>query len=77
MTIERAPLRIRLTFDDGLASYIHAQAKMLYGTDRAAIVALVRRSVLEDCKNDGLLAWMLPHLPPDIQRAWSHRKLTP
>lgn len=68
-------MRIRLTFDDGLAAYIRAQAKVLYGTDKAAIVALVRRSILEDCKSDNLLEWMYPHLPADIQQAWAHRRI--
>ena len=71
--VKRAPLRIRLTFDAGLAAYIRAQAKFLYGSERAAIIALVRSQIIADTGKDGLLQCMWPHLPPDIQRAWRHR----
>ena len=74
--VERKPLRIRLTLDDGLASWVRAYVKGigLYGDERATIIAFVRRAIIEDSANDGFRSCMLPHLPPDIRRAMGHKK---
>lgn len=73
--MKRNPLRIRLTLDAGLAAYVRAYTKGvgLYGTERETIVAFVREGINRRCEGDVLLEKMMPHLPPDIQRAWLHR----
>lgn len=70
---ESKPLKIRLTIDAGLAAYIRAEAKILYGSDRAAIIALLRNAIQTDIRSDGWLLALYPHLPPEIQKAWAHR----
>jgi hypothetical protein len=73
--IVRAPLRMRLTLDDGLASYLRALVNGvgLYGDERETAIYLIRDGLIDRFKADGFRAAMMPHLPDDIRRAWGDR----
>lgn len=73
--MKRAPPRIRITLDDGLAAYIRAMVKgvRIYGDERETIIYLIRDALDRRTESDALLQMMMPHLPQDIQRAWLHR----
>lgn len=73
----REPLRIRLTFDDGLAAYIRALVASpvgIYGDERETIVYLVRSGVIKLFESEVYRNAMMPYLPKDIQRAWSKNR---
>lgn len=77
--VPEAPLRIRLTLDSGLASYVRAFVKGIgiYGDERGTIIHMIRQAVQEDAKSDNLLSHLMPHLPARIQLAWLHRLNVP
>lgn len=73
--IVRAPLRMRLTLDDGLAAYLRALVNGvgLYGNERETAVFLIGDGLSDRFKSDAFRAAMMPHLPDDIRRAWGDR----
>lgn len=71
----REALRVRLTLDRGLASWIRAyhEAYGLHATIQETIIYLVRSAIIERSRNEASRKLLMPHLPADIQRAWGRR----
>ena len=69
--LPRAPMRIRLTLDDGLAAYIRAYAAGIgiAGNERDTIIFLLRGAMTKSFRG-GIAEAMMPYLPEDIQAAW-------
>lgn len=77
MPTRREPLRIRLTLDSGLASYLRALCESeagIFGDERETIIYAVR-SFIQDLmkKESGFRAPITAHLPPDLQKMWRDR----
>lgn len=74
MTVERKPLRIRLTIDDGLASYLRALVASpvgIFGDERETIVYALRTFLIDRmCKDSGFRDPIMRHLPPDLRKLW-------
>jgi len=75
--IDRAPLRIRLTLDDGLAAYIRAIVASpigFYGDERATIIFMVRQQIIQHTESPVIRDAIMPWLPVDIRRAWGRER---
>lgn len=72
MPVERRPLRIRITLDDGLASYLRALCESeagIFGDERETIIYAVRTFLLDMMKKDsGFKPHIVKHLPGDLRR---------
>ena len=75
--IESGPLRIRLTLDDGLASYLRALVASpcgFFGDERETIIYFIRSALIDMMKSgSGFREPIIDHLPPDLQRPWRKR----
>lgn len=71
---KREPLRIRLTLDSGIASYLRALCESeagIFGDERATIIYAVRGFIQDLMKKDsGFRAPIIRHLPPDLRHHW-------
>lgn len=72
--VKTGPLRIRLTIDDGLASYLRALVASpcgIFGDERETIIYFVRSALIDMLKPDnGFREPIIDHLPIDLQRVW-------
>lgn len=78
--IQREPLRIRITLDDGIASYLRALVKCpfgIFGDERETIVYLTRSGLIKLWESPSYREAMLPYLPQDIQDAWRQPLIHP
>ncbi|MBA2412691.1 MAG: hypothetical protein H0V63_07675 [Burkholderiaceae bacterium] len=74
--IVRTPLRIRITLDDGIASYFRALRASpfgIYGSEQATAIYLIREGLISRFEQPIYRDAMMPHLPDDIQKAWGVR----
>ena len=75
MLVERAPLRIRLTLDDGLAPYLRALCASpagIFGDERETIIFAVRTFLIDKMKpGNGFFEPILRELPEDLQKVWN------
>jgi hypothetical protein len=74
MPTTREPLRIRLTLDDGLASYLRALCKSdmaIFGNERETIIFAVREFLLSKMtKGNAFRESIIDNLPDDLQAHW-------
>ena len=72
--VKRRPLRIRLTIDDGLASYLRALVASpagIFGNERETIIYFVRSALIDMMKPDnGFRQSIIDHLPADLKKLW-------
>jgi hypothetical protein len=70
----RAPLRIRLTLDDGLASYVRALVASpvgIFGDERDTIIFATRAFMIDKmAPGNGFRDPIIDHLPADLQKQW-------
>jgi hypothetical protein len=78
MALKRRPLKITITLDDGLASYLRALCKSevgIFGDERETIVYALRTFIHEKMlATSGFRNNIIRHLPPDLQKAWGVKK---
>lgn len=66
---------ITVRIDPGLSAYIRAMRKGIgfWFSDKDLIQFLLRNEITERYQSDTFLPLIIPHLPPDMQKGWSHR----
>lgn len=74
MPVKRAPLRIRLTLDDGLATYLRALVASpagIFGDERETIIYAVRTFLIDKMAvGNGFREPILRQLPDDLRKTW-------
>lgn len=73
MSVPYKPLRIRLTLDAGIASWLRALCASevgIFGDERETIIYFVRSSLIDLTKpSSGFHDPVVRHLPPEIRKA--------
>jgi hypothetical protein len=79
MPVKRATLRIRLTIDDALASYLRALVASpvgIYGDERETIIFALRSFMIDHMKaGSGFREQIMRELPDDIRSAWENSRI--
>lgn len=72
--MKREPLRIRITLDDGLASYLRALCASpvgIFGDERETIIYAVRSFIIDLTKpSSGFFEPIVRELPDDLRKVW-------